>query len=224
MKKILMLLLSVISIGLGSGSNSNDIKDHKILEKLNNENRAYLKNIFKEIKPRVNNPKLGNFTLTDIYENYINFSSTETGINIEGLNNKIVLLNFITIDRFNILPSLIKLQDKYRDKLMVITIDVGTDRDFRDFVKLMQKKGINHIAISSKNSEITSFFRYIVERADWRGTVPFMIALDVNSDVQYVETGARPYDTYEELIRKLDLIPSHNNIKDVVNATMNYSK
>ena len=95
---------------------------------------------------------------------------------------------------------MIHLQEKYKDKLAIVAIEVQgyTDNDVKKFAK---EKGINYIAVAEeKASELVG---YIQQRAQWRGSIPFLVALDTNGDVQFVQAGALPEASMEELFSQL---------------------
>ena len=222
MRKILLLLLSISILSFAVGSNI----DEKGLEKKDIANKAYLKSLFKDTKPFANNTDSGKFTLTDVYGNHINLSGTENGIKVEGLENKIIFLNLCTHVP-NAFPSLIRLQNKYKDDLMVISIEAGhRDLKLYDFV---YKQGINHIAISYTTPGTVSFLRYIVQRASWNTNVPFLIGMDRNHVVQLRDLGLKSYEQYENVYKELKKIPLQNTInskslQDTLNIIMDYSK
>jgi predicted transcriptional regulator len=60
---------------------------------------------------------------------------------------------------------------------------------------------MNYITISEeKASEVVN---YIQQRAQWRGSIPFLVALDTKGDVQFVQAGMLPEASLEELISQL---------------------
>jgi len=63
---------------------------------------------------------------------------------------------------------------------------------------------MNYIVVS--NSKAGDFTNYIAQRAQWRGSIPFMVALDKKGNVQFVQAGMLPEASLEELIRQLDAI------------------
>lgn len=44
---------------------------------------------------------------------------------------------------------------------------------------------------------------YIAARAEWNGSIPFMVAMDTKGDVQFVQAGMIPQDYLENLITQL---------------------
>jgi predicted transcriptional regulator len=63
---------------------------------------------------------------------------------------------------------------------------------------------MNYIVVSEeKASELVS---YIQQRAQWKGSIPFLVALDTKGNVQFVQAGMLPEESLEELISQLSNI------------------
>jgi thiol-disulfide isomerase/thioredoxin len=144
--------------------------------------------------------------ITDIKGVTHQITGTEQGFKIKGLEGKIVFLEFFGYKCppcLRSIPHLIDLQKKHKDKLAIISIEVQglTNTQLQQFVK---EKGMNYIVVS--NSKAGDFTNYIAQRAQWRGSIPFMVALDKKGNVQFVQAGMLPEASLEELIRQLDAI------------------
>lgn len=142
-------------------------------------------------------------SITDIKGVTYQITGTEQGLNIKGLEGKIVFLEFFghkCPPCLKSIPHLIKLQEKHKDKLAIIAIEVQgfNNKQLTDFAK---EKGINYIVVSDEKSG--SFTSYIGQRAEWRGSIPFMVALDTKGAVQFVQAGMLPEASLEELIKQL---------------------
>ena len=150
-----------------------------------------------------NNGVLAEMSLTDVTGKTYKVNGTQNGLNIEGLEGKVIFLEFFghkCPPCLKSIPHLIKIQKKHKDKLAIVAIEVQgyTDPQVKSFVK---EKGINYItAAEEKASELVN---YIAQRAQWRGSIPFMVALDTKGDVQFVEAGMIPEEMLEEIISKL---------------------
>lgn len=146
---------------------------------------------------------LKEMSMTDITGKTYKVTGTQNGLDIEGLKGKVVFLEFFghkCPPCLASIPHLIKLQEKHKDKLAIVAIEVQgyTDAQVKSFA---QEKGMNYIAgAEEKAYELVD---YIAQRAQWRGSIPFMVALDTNGDVQFVQAGMIPEETLEELISKL---------------------
>ncbi len=142
-------------------------------------------------------------SITDIKGVTHEITGTEQGLNIKGLEGKIVFLEFFghrCPPCIKSIPHLIKLQEKYKDKLAIVAIEVQgfNNKQLTDFAK---EKGINYIVVSDEKAG--NFTNYIGQRAEWRGSIPFTVALDTKGAVQFVQAGMLPEASLEELIKQL---------------------
>lgn len=144
--------------------------------------------------------------ITDIKGITHQITGTEQGFHIKGLEGKIVFLEFFghrCPPCLASIPHLIDLQKKYKNKLAVISIEVQglNNAQLQQFAK---EKGMNYIVVADEKAG--NFTNYISQRAQWRGSIPFMVALDKKGNVQFVQAGMLPESSLEELIRQLDAI------------------
>jgi thiol-disulfide isomerase/thioredoxin len=144
--------------------------------------------------------------VTDINGVTHQITGTEQGFKIKGLEGKIVFLEFFghkCPPCLRSIPHLINLQKNHKDKLAVISIEVQglTNTQLKQFVK---EKGMNYIVIADEKAG--NFTNYIAQRAQWRGSIPFMVALDKKGNVQFVQAGMLPEASLEELVKQLDAI------------------
>jgi len=142
-------------------------------------------------------------SITDIKGVTHQITGTEQGLKIKGLEGKIVFLEFFghkCPPCLKSIPHLIKLQEKHKDKLAIIAIEVQgySNKQLTEFAK---DKGMNYIVVSDEKSG--SFTNYIGQRAEWRGSIPFLVALDTKGAVQFVQAGMLPESSLEELINQL---------------------
>ena len=141
--------------------------------------------------------------MTDVTGKTYNVTGTKQGLKIEGLEGKVVFLEFFghkCPPCLASIPHLINLQNKYKNKLAVISIEVQgyNDAQTKAFVK---EKGMNYIVVAEEKAP--ELVNYIQQRAQWRGSIPFLVALDTKGDVQHVQVGMLPEASLEELIQKL---------------------
>jgi thiol-disulfide isomerase/thioredoxin len=142
-------------------------------------------------------------TMTDIKGKTYNVTGTEQGLTIQGLEGKVVFLEFFghkCPPCLASIPHMIHLQKKYKDKLAIVAIEVQgyNNEQVKAFAK---EHKLNYIAVSEeKASELVN---YIQQRAQWRGSIPFMVALDTKGDVQFVQAGMIPEESLEELFSQL---------------------
>lgn len=141
--------------------------------------------------------------MTDVTGKTYAVQGTEQGLKIEGLEGKVVFLEFFghkCPPCLASIPHLIKLQKKHKDTLAIVAIEVqGYSNE--ETAKFAKEKGINYIVVSEeKASELVG---YIQQRAQWRGSIPFLVALDTQGNVQFVQAGMLPEESLEELITQL---------------------
>jgi len=146
---------------------------------------------------------LAQMSMKDISGKTYKVTGTEQGLNIEGLEGKVVFLEFFGHNCppcLASIPHLINLQNKYKDKLAVVSIEVQgfNQQQTIDFAK---EKGMNYIVVSEEDAP--KLVNYIQQRAQWRGSIPFLVAMDTKGDVQFVQAGMLPEESLEELISQL---------------------
>ena len=150
-----------------------------------------------------NQTVLAEMTMTDIQGKTYDVTGTEQGLNIKGLEGKVVFLEFFghkCPPCLASIPHLIKLQKKHKDNLAIVSIEVQ-GYNHEQVKKFAEEKGMNYIVVSEeKASELVN---YIQQRAQWRGSIPFLVALDTKGDVQFVQAGMLPEASLEELISQL---------------------
>jgi len=141
--------------------------------------------------------------MTDVTGKTYHVTGTKQGLTIEGLENKVVLLEFFghkCPPCLASIPHLINLQNKYKNKLAVVSIEVQgyNDAQTKTFVK---EKGMNYIVVAEEKAP--ELVNYIQQRAQWRGSIPFLVALDTKGNVRHIQVGMLPEASLEELIQKL---------------------
>ena len=160
--------------------------------------------------------------MTDINGVKYTVTNTEEGIKISGFENKIVFLEFFGHNCppcLASIPHLIHLQKKYKDKLAIVSIEVQgySTAQVKQFAFYNK---INYIVISEETaSRVVSL---IQQRAQWRGSIPFLVAMDRNGDVQYVQAGLIPQEHLEKIIAQVDTIAYKKSSKEN-NITKNNS-
>jgi thiol-disulfide isomerase/thioredoxin len=150
-----------------------------------------------EIKP------LAQMTMIDTKGKTYNVTGTEQGLTIEGLDGKVVFLEFFghkCPPCLASIPHLIHLQKKHKGKLAIVAIEVQgyTNEQVKEFA---QEHKMNYITVAEEKA--SDLVYYIQQRAQWRGSIPFMVALDTKGDVQFVQAGMLPEESLEELFSQL---------------------
>jgi len=145
-------------------------------------------------------------SMTDINGKSYNVLGTEQGLKIEGAEGKIVFLEFFghrCPPCLATIPHLINLQKKHKDKLVIIAVEVQgyNNSQLKTFAK---KKGMNYIVVADEKAN--GIVDYITQRAQWQGSIPFLVAMDKKGDVQFVQAGMLPESSLEELIKQLNTV------------------
>ncbi len=141
--------------------------------------------------------------IKDINGTTYTIKGTSEGLDIDGMKGKVVFLEFFGHQCppcLASIPHLINLQKKYKDKLAIIGIEVqGYNSDqLKAFAK---QKGINYSVVS--NQDAGNFVDYIAQRAQWRGSIPFLVAMDTKGNVQLIQEGMLPEASLEKLVDQL---------------------
>ncbi len=149
------------------------------------------------------NDKKSSIELTDIQGKKYTVTGTKEGLKISGMEGKVVFLEFFghrCPPCLASIPHLIDLQKKHQGKLAIISVEVqGLSQDqLKAFAK---KKGMNYTIISGEQERL--FVSYISQRAQWQGSIPFLLALDKKGDVQFIQAGMLPESSLEELFQQL---------------------
>jgi thiol-disulfide isomerase/thioredoxin len=157
-----------------------------------------------------NNTQLPTMSMTDIHGKTYKVQGTEQGLDIEGLEGKVIFLEFFGHQCppcLASIPHLIKLQEKYKETLAVVAIEVQ-GYNTAQLTQFAKQKGMNYIVIPEETA--TTLVSYIQQRAQWRGSIPFLVALDTKGNVQFVQAGMLPEASLEELISQLSTKKSTN--------------
>ena len=121
---------------------------------------------------------------------------------IEGMEEKVVFLEFFGLQCpacKEIMPSLIKLQEKYPEKLKIMAVEVQNN-DIDPINNYKEQHGINYTAFS--NYDIGLVVRYIADNSAWAGAIPFLVVIDAKGKIQILKRGVIPEKTLEEYIEK----------------------
>jgi len=123
-------------------------------------------------------------------------------IQIEHMEDKVVFLEFFGLRCpacKELMPNLIKLQDKYPDRLNVLGIEVQNN-DIAPINDYKKRYGINYTTFS--NYDVGLVVRYIADNADWAGAIPFLVVIDSKGTVKVLKRGVISEKTLESYIKK----------------------
>lgn len=151
----------------------------------------------KETKEKITFPTM---TMTDTTGKTYKVTGLTEGLKIEGLEDKIVFLEFFGHQCppcLASIPHLINLQKKHAEKLAIVAIEVQ-GYNSKQTAKFAKEKGINYITISAQQA--LEVIEYIEQRAQWQGGIPFLVALNGEGAVQVIRSGMMAEETLEEII------------------------
>lgn len=126
----------------------------------------------------------------------------ENTINIEGMKGKIVFLELFGLRCpacKEMMPSLIKLQERYPNKVKILAIEVQNN-DIDPINAYRKKYGINYTTFS--NYDIGLMVRYIADNSGWAGAIPFLVVIDTKGQVKALKRGITPEKILEAYIMK----------------------
>jgi thiol-disulfide isomerase/thioredoxin len=127
---------------------------------------------------------------------------TDNEIKIEGMEGKVVFLEFFGLKCpgcKRIMPNLINVQKKYKDKVQVMAIEVQKN-DIAPINAYKQEHGINYITLS--NYDVGRVVRYIMEKSGWQGAIPFVVAIDSKGQVQFAQAGVLSEEDLSKYVKE----------------------
>ncbi len=143
-------------------------------------------------------------SMTDVNGKSYKVEELENGLKVKGYEDKIVFIEFFghkCPPCLKSIPHLINLQKKHKDKLKIIAIEVQgyNDSQLKNFIK---KKGINYTVASMTNAN--EILEHVSLKAQWQGSIPFMVAIDKKGIVKFAQAGMIPESYLEELITEIE--------------------
>ncbi len=143
------------------------------------------------------------FTMTTTKGKTLHMKGTETGLVFEEYKGKVVFLEFFghrCPPCIKSIPHYKKLQEKYKDDLVIIAVEVQgfDDNELKAFTK---EKDVNYVTISQEKAG--QLVPYIAQRAQWQGSIPFLVILDKKGDVQLMQAGMLSEEALESTIKQL---------------------
>jgi len=123
--------------------------------------------------------------LTDTNGSEYTVSAENNSIKISGMEGKVVFLEFFGLQCpacKEAMPHLIHLQDKYKDKLQVLAVEVQNN-EVDQVNEYKATHGINYTTFT--NYDIGRLVRYVADRSGWQGAIPFTVAIDQTHKEKY---------------------------------------
>ena len=145
------------------------------------------------------------FQLTTLDGKTLHVDEAKDGIIFQEHKGKVVFLLFFGYrcpPCLGEIPALKALTDEKHKDLEIIAMEV--QRLPNDQLKLFQKdKGINYTLLSGEEPTNTQFISYIGQRAQWGGSIPFLIAINPHGEVKVVHVGGMGASQFKTIYEKL---------------------
>ncbi len=98
------------------------------------------------------------------------------------------------------IPTLKKLMDKKHKDLKLLAFDIhGYDKE--DLEKFKEKHKINYNLLTRK--ENMKFIKFIKVKANWRGSLPFIVVLDKKGEPKLAHHGSLSLAKFEKIYKAL---------------------
>jgi len=147
------------------------------------------------------------FALTTLEGKTLHVDEADGGIIFKEHKGKVVFLLFFGFKCPPCLaeiPVLKAMADEKHDDMEIIAIEV--QRLPTDALKSFKAdKGINYTLLSGDEGENAKFISYIGQRAQWGGSIPFLVALNPKGEVKVVHVGgmgSKEFKTIYETLSK----------------------
>ena len=142
-------------------------------------------------------------SITDVTGKVMKVEALKNGLYFQDFKDKVIFLEFFghrCPPCKKSIPHYIDLQNKFKDKLAIIAIEVqGLSR--KQLSSFAKKKGINYITVAQEDSQI--LLEHISVRANWSGAIPYLVILDQKGDVQTMQAGLIPQKPLEDIVNGL---------------------
>jgi len=145
------------------------------------------------------------FTLTTVEGNTLHVDEAENGIIFQEHKDKVVFLLFFGYHCppcLGEIPALTKIAEEKGDKLEIIALEV--QRLPEEALKTFKEnKKINYTILSGENADNSEFISYISQRAQWSGSIPFLVGITPKGEVGVVHVGGMGKDGLEQVFNQL---------------------
>ena len=147
-----------------------------------------------------NDASVTKMSMTDTDGKSYSIKAAGNDIKIEGMEGKVVFLELFGLNCpacKMLSPKLINLQRKHKDKFQVMAIEVQK-HDIDPINAYKKAHGINYITLS--NYDVGLVVRYIADKSDWNGAIPFTVAINSKGEVQFAQAGVMSEKQMEKYI------------------------
>jgi thiol-disulfide isomerase/thioredoxin len=143
------------------------------------------------------------FTIQTIDGKEIHVDEAEGGLTFQEFKNKAVFVIFFGYrcpPCLAEIPALIKLTKQNHPDLEIIALEVQGLNSEK--LKIFQdNKGINYNLAVQKNEGNSKFLSYIASKAQWGGSIPFLISFNPKGEVKMVHVGGLRYEQLEMIYK-----------------------
>ena len=143
------------------------------------------------------------FTLTTLEGKTLHVDEAPGGLSFKEYKDKVVIVLFSGYrcpPCIAEIPVLKALTDKGHKDLEIVALEVQgqTQEQLRAFKK---RKGINYTLVASAGN--FEFIDYIAKKANWGGSIPFLIGFDKKSEVKVVHVGGLGAEQFDQIYSTL---------------------
>jgi len=145
------------------------------------------------------------FELIDSEGKTLHVNEVPNGVTFQEHKDKVVFLIFFghrCPPCLGEIPELIELQKEKGDKLAIIGMEVQR-LPKEQLPAFKSAKKINYTLLSDGTRENSKFVSYIAERAQWRGSIPFLVGISPNGEVNFVHVGGMRKKSLEQVFDQL---------------------
>ncbi|MBU1669393.1 TlpA family protein disulfide reductase [bacterium] len=200
---LLLLLLSACSSQEGTEQKENSntpTKQSTIEPKATEVSKPESVTSTKEVSPETSL-----FTLKTITGKELHIDETVGGLTFQEYKEKVVLVIFFghrCPPCLAEIPVLKALKDKGHNDLEIVALEVQGNSE-EQLKAFQERTGINYHLITGKNHY--EFIDYIAQKANWTGSIPFLIGFNKKSEVKVVHVGgvnAQQFDNIYDTLSK----------------------
>ena len=157
------------------------------------------------VKEKVETYAKNIFELIDVEGNSIHVDEAENGIVFQEHKDKVIFLLFFGYrcpPCLAEIPALLEIAKEKGDKLEIIAMEV--QRLPEEQLKIFKEsKKLNYTVLSGEHTGNSKFISYIAERAQWTGSIPFLVGINPKGEVGLVHVGGMNKNAFEKVFNQL---------------------
>jgi len=209
MKKIISMGLLAFFLTACTSQDNGEDKKFNTEKKVDNKVEEVKKDtpIAKASEPTTKVPTYAKniFELTTVDGDTIHVDEAENGIVFQEHKDKVTFLLFFGYrcpPCLSEIPALQKIAKEKGDKLEIIAMEV--QRLPEEQLKIFKEsKKLNYTVLSGEHTENSKFISYIAERAQWTGSIPFLVGITAKGEVGVVHVGGMGYTAFNNAFEQL---------------------